>query len=53
MPSSILVISKFDPHQKYFAGRAIGKEARMRGFNVLLAVGINLICDSSNGHNYE
>lgn len=53
MPASILVGSTFEPQLAYLAGRAIGKEARIRGFNVLLAGGINLIRDPRNGRNYE
>lgn len=53
MPSSILVGASFNPKLAYRAGIAIAKEARMRGFNVLLAGGINLIRDARNGRNYE
>ena len=53
MPSSILVGASFNPSLAYKAGAAIGKEARIRGFNVLLAGGINLIRDPRNGRNYE
>src|SRR5262249_31402138 len=34
-------------------GAAIGREARMRGFNVMLAGGINLARDVRNGRNFE
>jgi beta-glucosidase len=35
------------------AGQMLGREARMRGFNVLLAGGINLARDPRNGRNLE
>jgi beta-glucosidase len=35
------------------AGEALGREARIRGFNVQLAGGINLARDPSNGRNFE
>ena len=53
MPSAILVGSSFNPILAYRVGEAIAKEARIRGFNVLLAGGINLIRDVRNGRNYE
>jgi beta-glucosidase len=34
-------------------GRAIGREARIRGFNVMLAGGCNLARDPRNGRNFE
>ena len=53
MPASILVGASFNPELAKIAGVAIGKEARIRGFNVLLAGGVNLIRDPRNGRNYE
>lgn len=53
MPSSILVGASFNPELAYRAGVAIAKETRIRGFNILLAGGINLIRDPRNGRNYE
>jgi beta-glucosidase-like glycosyl hydrolase len=35
------------------AGAMLGREARARGFNVLLGGGINLTRDSRNGRNFE
>lgn len=35
------------------AGRAIGAEARVKGFNVLLAGGINLVRDPRGGRAFE
>lgn len=53
MPASILVGASFNPQLSYQAGVAIGKEARVRGFNVMLAGGINLLRDPRNGRNFE
>lgn len=53
MPASILVGASFNPSLAHEAGVAIAKEARIRGFNILLAGGINLIRDVRNGRNYE
>ncbi|MFT3751112.1 MAG: glycoside hydrolase family 3 C-terminal domain-containing protein [Agriterribacter sp.] len=53
MPASILVGASFNPELAYRGGVVIGKEARVRGFNVMLAGGINLTRDSRNGRNFE
>lgn len=53
MPASIVVGSSFNPSLAYDTGVAIAKEARVRGFNTLLAGGINLMRDARNGRNYE
>lgn len=53
MPSSILIGASFNPELAKETGVAIAKEARIRGFNILLAGGINLIRDVRNGRNYE
>jgi len=53
MPASILVGSSFNPQLAYEGGVVIGREARVRGFNVMLAGGINLARDARNGRNYE
>jgi beta-glucosidase len=52
-PASILVGSSFNPQLARDGGAAIGREARIRGFNVQLAGGINLARDPRNGRNYE
>jgi beta-glucosidase len=52
-PASILVGSSFNPQLAREGGAAIGREARIRGFNVQLAGGINLARDPRNGRNYE
>ena len=53
MPASIVVGASFNPQLAYDIGVAIAKEARVRGFNILLAGGINLVRDARNGRNYE
>ncbi len=53
LPASILVGASFNPALAYQGGVVIGKEARVRGFNVMLAGGINLTRDPRNGRNFE
>jgi beta-glucosidase len=52
-PASILVGSSFNPRLARESGVAIGREARIRGFNIMLAGGMNLARDVRNGRNYE
>lgn len=52
-PASIAVGSSFNPALAREGGAAIGREARIRGFNVMLAGGINLARDVRNGRNFE
>jgi beta-glucosidase len=52
-PASIVVGSSFDLSHARDGGAAIGREARLRGFNVMLAGGINLARDVRNGRNFE
>jgi beta-glucosidase len=52
-PASIAVGSSFNPQLARDGGAAIGREARIRGFNVMLAGGINLARDPRNGRNFE
>ena len=52
-PSEILVGSTFNPSLARRVGEAIAREARVRGFNVLLAPGANLTSEVRNGRNYE
>lgn len=52
-PASILVGSSFNPRLARDGGVAIGQEARVRGFNIMLAGGINLTRDVHNGRNFE
>lgn len=52
-PASIALGASFNPDLARKAGQAIAREARSRGFNVLLAGGINLHRDPRNGRNFE
>ncbi|MBR0697239.1 beta-glucosidase [Bradyrhizobium lablabi] len=52
-PASILVGSSFNPQLARKGGVAIAREARIRGFNIMLAGGMNLARDVRNGRNYE
>lgn len=53
LPSSLALASSFDPDLAYRSGRMIAGEARAKGFNVLLAPGVNLTRDPRNGRNFE
>lgn len=52
-PSLIALGSSFNPRLVREGGEAIAKEARIRGFNVQLAGGCNLMRDPRNGRNFE
>ncbi|HEX6276364.1 MAG TPA: glycoside hydrolase family 3 protein, partial [Polyangiaceae bacterium] len=52
-PCTLLVGATFNPDLARAQGAAIGREARSRGFNVLLAGGVNLARDPRNGRNFE
>lgn len=52
-PALILSGSTFNPELTRRGGAAIGREARARGLNIMLAGGINLQRDVRNGRNYE
>src|SRR5262245_25889888 len=52
-PASIVVGSSFNPQLARNGGAAIGREARIRGFNIMLAGGMNLARDPRNGRNFE
>jgi beta-glucosidase len=52
-PASIAVGSSFNPALARAGGAAIGREARSRGFNIMLAGGMNLARDVRNGRNFE
>ncbi|MGH3530572.1 MAG: beta-glucosidase [Mycobacterium sp.] len=53
LPAGLALAAGFDRALARAAGEAIGREARSRGFNVLLAGGINLTRDPRNGRNFE
>lgn len=52
-PALIAMGSTFNPRLVRQGGEAIGREARIRGFNVQLAGGCNLARDPRNGRNFE
>jgi beta-glucosidase len=52
-PASIVVGSSFNPKLARDGGAAIAREARIRGFNIMLAGGMNLARDVRNGRNFE
>ena len=52
-PSLIALGSTFNPELVREGGKAIAREARIRGFNVQLAGGCNLARDPRNGRNFE
>jgi len=53
LPSGLLLASTFDPEIAFAGGSMIGKEARQKGFNVLLDGGVNLVREPRNGRNFE
>jgi len=53
LPANIAVTASWDPEIAYDGGRMIGNEARLSGFNVMLAGGINLTREPRNGRNFE
>ncbi len=53
LPASILVGASFNPQLAREGGRVLGREARIRGMNVMLAGGINLARDVHGQRNYE
>lgn len=53
LPSGTAQGATFDPVLIERGGRMIGAEARAKGFNVMLAGGINLMRDPRNGRTFE
>lgn len=53
MPSGQALAAAFDPELAFQGGETIGREARAKGFNVLLGGGVNLARDYRNGRNFE
>lgn len=53
LPSSLATAASWDPTVVEAGGRMIGKEARLSGFNVMLAGGVNLAREAQNGRNFE
>ncbi|TXC71092.1 glycosyl hydrolase [Sphingomonas ginsenosidivorax] len=53
LPSGLALAASFDPDLARRTGAMIGGEARAKGFNVLLAGGVNLTRDWFGGRNFE
>jgi beta-glucosidase len=53
LPAGLALGATFNPALAYRSGKLVGREARARGFNVLLGGGINLTRDPRNGRNFE
>ena len=53
LPAALALGASFNPTLAREAGVMLGREARVRGFNVLLGGGINLARDPRNGRNFE
>lgn len=53
LPCGLAMGASFNPALAHEAGVMLGREARLRGFNVQLAGGINLVRDPRNGRNFE
>jgi beta-glucosidase len=53
LPASLCVAASFNPELARRGGTLIGREARIRGFNAVLAGGVNLTRDVRNGRNFE
>jgi len=52
-PSAQALAASFNPELAFESGKAMGAEARARGFNVLLAGGVGVERDAWNGRNFE
>lgn len=53
LPSGLALAATWNPELAYEGGAAIGDEAAKKGFNVLLAGGVNLTRDPRCGRNFE
>jgi beta-glucosidase len=53
LPAGLALGATFNPMLAHEAGALLGREARAKGFNVLLGGGINLVRDPRNGRNFE
>jgi beta-glucosidase len=53
LPAGLVTAASWDPQVAYRGGAMISGEARSKGFNVLLAGGINLMREPRNGRNFE
>jgi beta-glucosidase len=53
LPAGIALGASFNPALARSSGAMVGREARARGLNVMLAGGVNLARDPRNGRNFE
>ncbi len=53
LPATLGLAATWSPDLAYRSGVVIGNEARRKGFNVMLAGGMNLARDPRNGRNFE
>lgn len=53
LPSGVAQAASWNSELMYRGGAMIGSEARSKGFNVLLAGGVNLMRDPRNGRTFE
>ena len=53
LPSAVAQAASWNPDLVYRGGAMIGSEARAKGFNILLAGGVNLMRDPRNGRTFE
>ncbi len=53
MPSNLALASTFDPALVFEQGRAVGAEARAKGFDLLLGGTANIIRDPRGGRDFE
>jgi len=53
LPSGLAIAATFNPRIAYEGGAMVGREAFAKGFNVLLAGGVNLTREPRNGRNFE
>lgn len=53
LPSGLALAASWNPELAFRAGATIGDEAAKKGFNVLLAGGVNLARDPRCGRNFE
>ena len=53
LPSGIATAATWNPASAFAGGAMIGNEARLSGFNVQLAGGMDLLREARNGRNFE
>jgi beta-glucosidase len=53
LPSSLTQAASFDPSVAETGGKMVASEARLSGFNILLAGGVNLAREPRTGRNFE